>query len=304
MALGWSENYVGDPLSGNTYTIYGHDNETQARIAFATNYANYNLAQEQNKWNLQQWRRQNEYNSPQNQLRLLSEAGINPNTYQPQGMTAAPLESADLSVAGTPELAKTSDLQPFLDMMQGVGGVKDSVLDVLNSVYNAENLKAGIAESKLRQQQAKAINPLLVKGQELSNRGASLQNDIAAEKVIQERYNSSNSYYDSLMKEYDWQHYEEKFKEDLKLTKSSSYYNYQKAKEALHMIKNIDSSTDLNTWINDFRKRTGIDPSSDGVSQLVQLALSDPGHAKSVIDILINNIAEAGSSLWNHIKPW
>ena len=290
----YSKNEVHDPISGQDFTIRGYDNAAQAQIAFATNQANYNLAQEQNRWNLEQWERQNAYNSPQNQLRLLAEAGINPNTYSPQGMTAADLQSADLSVAGTPQLQSLSDTQPMLDLISGIGGVSDQVLNTLNSIYNAENLKAGIAESKLRQSQAKEMNPLLLRGQDLSN-------EASAENVIQQRYASKDAYNRSQMLAFDAEHYEEKFKEDLKLTKSSSYYNYKKASEALKMIEQLDVTTDIQKWTRDFMKRTGVDPHADGISQLVQLMLSDPGHATRVINLLIDNLGEAAGALWSKI---
>ena len=39
---------------------------------------NFNLAQLQNKWNLEQWNRENEYNSPAQQMARLKAAGLNP----------------------------------------------------------------------------------------------------------------------------------------------------------------------------------------------------------------------------------
>ena len=44
----------------------------------SVNKANAKLAEYQNKWNLEQWKRENDYNKPLNQLRRYEEAGINP----------------------------------------------------------------------------------------------------------------------------------------------------------------------------------------------------------------------------------
>ena len=44
----------------------------------SANKANAKLAEYQNKWNLEQWKRENDYNKPLNQLRRYEEAGINP----------------------------------------------------------------------------------------------------------------------------------------------------------------------------------------------------------------------------------
>ena len=43
-----------------------------------TNRRNEELAEQQNEWNLQQWRRENAYNDPRNQIARLAAAGINP----------------------------------------------------------------------------------------------------------------------------------------------------------------------------------------------------------------------------------
>lgn len=295
--MAWNE-YVTDPLSGNVYNAgHSYKNALQANIAFQTNKVNYDLAKEQNQWNLEQWQRQNEYNSPANQLRLLAQAGINPNSYSPQGMTAGSLTSADMSVAAIPQLDGQEPAERFNTMMQGLGGINDQVLNTLNTIFNAENLKAGIAESRLRQDQAKVMNPMLIRQQEL-------QNNISAEKEIQERYASKNAYAESMMKDFDLQHYEEKFREDLKLTKSSSYLNNKKAAEALKMIEQLDVTTDIQKWSRDFMQKTGTNPNSDGVSQLIQLMLSDPGHGKAVINALVDNLGEVFGAIWNRLNPF
>lgn len=54
-------------------------NEANAQLAADTNLANFELAKWQNQWSLDQWNRQNEYNSPVNQVARLKEAGLNPN---------------------------------------------------------------------------------------------------------------------------------------------------------------------------------------------------------------------------------
>lgn len=72
-------------------------NETNLQIMRETNDANRELAQMQNDWNYKMWQESNEYNSPASQIRLLREAGLNPNLYQNQGATSQPITSADLA---------------------------------------------------------------------------------------------------------------------------------------------------------------------------------------------------------------
>lgn len=54
-------------------------NDANAQIARENNFFNFELAKWQNQWSLDQWNRQNEYNSPVNQVSRLKEAGLNPN---------------------------------------------------------------------------------------------------------------------------------------------------------------------------------------------------------------------------------
>lgn len=53
----------------------------------ATNQTNLELQARQNAWNLEQWNRNNEYNTPLNQIKRLKEAGLNPNLMYGQGTT-------------------------------------------------------------------------------------------------------------------------------------------------------------------------------------------------------------------------
>lgn len=72
---------------------------------------NLMLAQQQNKWSVEQWERENEFNSPKNQMARLNDAGINPNLAYSNGvhnisasspsMTAgSPSTPADMSALG------------------------------------------------------------------------------------------------------------------------------------------------------------------------------------------------------------
>lgn len=57
------------------------------RLQQQTNAQNLALAREQNAWSERMIKEQNEYNSPENQRRLLEEGGYNPALFAPEGMT-------------------------------------------------------------------------------------------------------------------------------------------------------------------------------------------------------------------------
>lgn len=61
---------------------------------------NLNLAKMQNQWNIDQWNRENKYNSPFNQRQLLREAGLNPDLYYSEGAGSSLSASSPEMTAG------------------------------------------------------------------------------------------------------------------------------------------------------------------------------------------------------------
>ena len=61
---------------------------------------NLNLAKMQNQWNIDQWNRENRYNTPINQRRLLREAGLNPDLYYADGAGSSLAASSPEMTAG------------------------------------------------------------------------------------------------------------------------------------------------------------------------------------------------------------
>lgn len=61
--------------------------EANIRLQRETNAQNLALAREQNAWSERMIKEQNDYNSPENQRRLLEEGGYNPALFAPDGMT-------------------------------------------------------------------------------------------------------------------------------------------------------------------------------------------------------------------------
>lgn len=64
---------AGASLAGQVMT-----NQQNAANTASANRMNYRIFQEQNQYNLEQWKRNNEYNTPKNQRLRYEEAGINP----------------------------------------------------------------------------------------------------------------------------------------------------------------------------------------------------------------------------------
>lgn len=81
-----------------------------------TNTANIELAKYQNQWNLDQWNRENAYNTPAEQMRRLQAAGINPNLAFSKGtidnVSASSPTAAPMKVE--PYLGNTQDMQSMV----------------------------------------------------------------------------------------------------------------------------------------------------------------------------------------------
>ena len=67
-------------------------------------YYNQMLARQQNQWNLEQWIRENAYNSPLAQMYRLRQAGLNPDLMYGQGTTG--------NSAGSPEMTSGASSEP------------------------------------------------------------------------------------------------------------------------------------------------------------------------------------------------
>lgn len=65
---------------------------------------NLMLARQQNQWNLEQWQRENDYNSPTSQMARLRAAGLNPDLMYGQGTTG--------NSAGSPEMTSGAPSEP------------------------------------------------------------------------------------------------------------------------------------------------------------------------------------------------
>lgn len=115
-ALGWASLGV-SALSGISNLLSGNKNiDKQIKAQQEENRKNreYNLmlAQQQNQWNQEQWERENEYNTPVNQIARMKEAKLNPDlaygngagqslsASSPQMTSGAPSNPADMSPLG------------------------------------------------------------------------------------------------------------------------------------------------------------------------------------------------------------
>lgn len=99
---------------------------------------NLQLAQMQNAWNQEQWERENEYNSPVNQMKRFQEAGLNPDLMYQNGSAGNSMQLSGGMTAGSP-----SAPQDFSAL-----GQKKSIGDVIAQSLNNEMMRAQIDKVK------------------------------------------------------------------------------------------------------------------------------------------------------------
>lgn len=137
-----------------------------------TNRANRQLAEYQNAWNLEQWNRENEYNSPLKQMERYQEAGLNPNLIYGNGVSSSgnssTLRSADMPNQIAPKLDISSTVQSAIDVYNAL---RKTDAEVDNIVKDTEQKEIS---STLARNTIQYTNPDLY----LTLQRQKLQNDI------------------------------------------------------------------------------------------------------------------------------
>jgi hypothetical protein len=145
-----------DPLSmigslgGSIIGMIGQNNATRKQISAQkaenakTRQYNLMLARMQNKWNLQQWQRENDYNSPSAQMARFREAGLNPDLMYGNGTAGNSMGSPALT-SGAP--ATPQDMSP-LGGMRNFGDVIQNTLNQEMQRAQIEAIKANTNKTK------------------------------------------------------------------------------------------------------------------------------------------------------------
>lgn len=99
--------------------------EAQKRENQLNREYNLMLARQQNQWNLEQWQRENDYNSPTSQMARLRQAGLNPDLMYGQGTTGISAGSPGMT-SGAP--SEPDDMAAMLSK-RSFGQTMQQVLD-------------------------------------------------------------------------------------------------------------------------------------------------------------------------------
>lgn len=168
-------------LLGGLFSSSGSSKAAKAQLQATreTNEANARLAQKQNEWNLEQWNRENAYNTPEEQRLRYEKAGINPYFAMGniQSGNSDSLMSADLA-----------NQQPVVSPLQGQASqqfgsaISNAAQTGVNTYFN----------SQIQQEQAKSLQiQNTFDLQSLKDRVNSLHYDSQAKRMANYVYNGS-----------------------------------------------------------------------------------------------------------------
>lgn len=272
-----------------------------------TNEANLNLAKQQNDWNIQQWNRENEYNSPVNQIKLLQEAGLNPNLYEQGSATSNSIQSADLANQEAPQLDINTPIQ--------------TGLSVLQSQAQASELRAQIAEANQRMRFANSYFPHTLEALKLSNENTLASIGLANQQTRNAWLDYNNLWrmmglnYESVYLQNEGQRKQNRnldlvpaqVAQDIKASEQGITESQQRIQQAwrdlalkAHLqewqikqmqtdMANVSANTNLLMFRVNMAKKYHIDPNLPALNNLITLSLADPDQFSEVGQRLSQN---------------
>lgn len=137
---------------------FGHSSEHKSKVLADYQFQlNQEAAAIQNQWNLDMWNRQNAYNSPENQVRLMQNAGLNPALLTDGSFSPAQsLQSANLQ-AGDVSAAQNAVSNSKLAHIQAIS----SVAQIGNLIAQTQNLREETRSKRIENDRALAYDESL-----------------------------------------------------------------------------------------------------------------------------------------------
>lgn len=174
---------------------------------------NLMLAQQQNAWNVEQWERENEYNSPEAITERLRKGKINPDLFygggaqnmsasSPMMTSGAPSTATDMSALGQKPTLGQAIQSALRDSMLG------AQIDNIKANTKKTLADAGISENQLEYEDAKNLIGLDLMRQTYDKNSKEWQ--ILGEELKQAKIQTENVQLDYLMKQIDKMLHEKK----------------------------------------------------------------------------------------------
>lgn len=255
---------------------FQHD---EAQIAYERQQS---LNAVQNTWNIEQWNRENRYNSASEQVKRLREAGLNPAMHQLDGAgEASHLESADSAVPAVPSGSSA----------HGTAGSPPSgfekLLQSLTFARDAWELRQQIQESKSRIQVSQNLLPYQIGALE-----ADAKNKI--QNALELQYKRPHMI-ENLRKQnqYITQQIGETAANERLLRAQVGRVSQLTGAEYKKLLSDAYQATQSGNWDKfrtEYTRKHGITPeNSNWLQKLMQTAMENPKEAENMISSLIDS---------------
>ena len=140
--------FAGIRASKQQQKIVAQQIQAQKEENDANRRYNFMLAQKQNQWNLEQWQRNNDYNTPSAVMSRLREAGVNPHMYYSKGNALGGVSTASPEMtAGAP--SSPIDTSGLLQQRTYGDAIQKAMeQSLLSASVRKANAEAGLVDQK------------------------------------------------------------------------------------------------------------------------------------------------------------
>lgn len=203
---------------------------------------NLYLARLQNRWNLEQWQRENDYNSPTAQMARYRKAGMNPNLAYGQPTLSASSPTLTSGASSSPQ-----DMSPIGEGMRTFGQAQQMMLNMEMQKAQIEAIKAGTENTKANTEKTSEETKNVVVARE----GMSIQNYIssitAGDTIELTRVNLKIATADLDMKPYEKQTLAENIK-ILQQTYEQGDLNLEHTRQQIELAKKQNAAAVLDMY--------------------------------------------------------
>lgn len=189
----------------NTHTlprIQGRDNRAAALTQRDTNIANMDMAQWQYQAALEQWQRENEYNSPAAQMQRYMDAGLNPNLIYGQQNLSAGSPQPSAPTVQAPKMMNTRT-QRAMAKLNAVTGAAQAIMSTLGEFQTLQQ--------KAAQTDMVKANTKLILANAANADDVGILNGFAIQQAM------ANTF----MKQFDWKHQGERYSLETEKTRQA-----------------------------------------------------------------------------------
>lgn len=188
----YQDNYAASNYLSEPKRVQSKDNWTQANMSDATNMANLALAKWQYQANLEQWQRENEYNSPAAQMQRYQDAGLNPNLIYGQQNLSAGSPQASVPQLQSGKLVNTR-AQRAMAKLNVISGAAQQIMSMLEGYQTLQQKSA-------QTDMIKANTRLIWENAENASRRGTILD-----------YQGRQAMADTFMKQFNWKHQSERY---------------------------------------------------------------------------------------------